>query len=77
MQNLVQTCEQHLPSVEIVLVASNKPCAGIDFAAARGLPTAMIDPQTITAGKHRKQPLPKPSKQRQPIGFSLQATWPF
>ena len=30
MQRLVETCEQ-LPSVEIVLVASNKPCAGIDF----------------------------------------------
>ena len=46
MQRLVETCEQQLPSVEIVLVASNKPCAGIDFAAARGLPTALIDRQT-------------------------------
>ncbi len=46
MQRLVETCEQHLPSVEIVLVASNKPCAGIDFAVARGLPTALIDRET-------------------------------
>ena len=46
MQRLVETCEQQLPSVEIVLVASNKPCTGIDFAAARGLPTALIDRQT-------------------------------
>ena len=46
MQLLVETCKQQLPSVEIVLVASNKPCAGIDFAAARGLPIALIDRQT-------------------------------
>ena len=38
MQRLVETCEQHLRSVQIVLVASDKPCAGIDFAAAHGLP---------------------------------------
>ena len=45
MQRLVETCELTLPSVEIVLVASNKPCAGIEFAATRGLPTALIDRQ--------------------------------
>ena len=59
MQNLVQTCEQHLPSVEIVLVASNKPCAGIDFAAARGLPTAMIDPQTHNSRQAQETALAK------------------
>ena len=59
MQNLVQTCEQHLPSVEIVLVASNKPCAGIDFAATRGLPTAMIDPQTHNSRQAQETALAK------------------
>ena len=59
MQNLIQTCEQHLPSVEIVLVASNKPCAGIDFAAARGLPTAMIDLQTYNSRQAQETALAK------------------
>ncbi len=59
MQNLIQACEQHLPSVEIVLVASNKPCAGIDFAAARGLPTAMIDPQTHNSRQAQETALAK------------------
>ena len=59
MQRLVQTCEQHLHSVEIVLVASNKPCAGIDFAAARGLPTAIIDPQTHNSRQAQETALAK------------------
>ena len=59
MQNLVQTCEQRLPSVEIVLVASNKPCAGIEFAAACGLPTAMIDPQTYNSRQAQETALAK------------------
>ena len=62
MQNLVLACEQHLPSVEIVLVASNKPCAGIDFAAARGLPTAMIDPQTHNSRQAQETALAKTIK---------------
>ena len=49
MQRLVETCELKLPSVEIVLVASNKPCAGIEFAATRGLPTALIDRQAYNS----------------------------
>ena len=49
MQRLVETCELTLPSVEIVLVASNKPCAGIEFAATRGLPTALIDRQAYNS----------------------------
>ena len=62
MQNLVLACEQHLPSVEIVLVASNKPCAGIDFAAARGLPTAMIGPQTHNSRQAQETALAKTIK---------------
>ena len=45
MQRLVEICEQQLPTVEIVLVAGNKPCRGIDFAKGRGLPTALVDRQ--------------------------------
>ena len=59
MQRLVETCEQQLPSVEIVLVASNKPCAGIDFAAARGLPTALIDLQTHDSRQAQETALAK------------------
>lgn len=58
MQRLVETCEQ-LPSVEIVLVASNKPCAGIDFAAARGLPAALIDQQTHDSRQAQERALAK------------------
>ena len=59
MQRLVETCEQQLPSVEIVLVASNKPCAGIDFAAAHGLPTALIDRQTHDSPQAQETALAK------------------
>ena len=59
MQRLVETCEQQLPSVEIVLVASNKPCAGIDFAAARGLPTALIDRKTHDSRQAQERALAK------------------
>jgi phosphoribosylglycinamide formyltransferase-1 len=59
MQRLVETCEQQLPSVEIVLVASNKPCAGIDFAAARGLPTALINRQTHDSRQAQETALAK------------------
>ncbi len=45
MRHLVKMCEQKLPTAEIVLVASDKPCAGIDFANAKGLPTALINRQ--------------------------------
>ncbi len=46
MQRLVETCEQQLPTVKIVLIASNKSCAGIDYAKARNLPTALVSHQT-------------------------------
>ncbi len=59
MQRLVETCEQQLPSVEIVLVASNKTCAGIDFAAARGLPTALVDRQTHDSQQAQETALAK------------------
>ena len=59
MQRLVETCEQQLSSVEIVLVASNRPCAGIDFAAARGLPTALIDRQTHDSQQAQETALAK------------------
>lgn len=45
MRHLVKMCEQTLPCAEIVLVASNRPCAGINFANAKGLPTALINRQ--------------------------------
>ena len=48
-----------MPSVEIVLVASNKPSAGIDFAAARGLPTALIDRQTNDSRQAQETALAK------------------
>ena len=59
MQRLVETCESQLSSVEIVLVASNKLCAGIDFAAARGLPTALIDRQTHDSQQAQEKTLAK------------------
>ena len=43
MQRLVEVSQQNLPMVEIVLVASNAPCAGIEFARDHGLTTATIE----------------------------------
>jgi len=43
MQRLVETSLHSATRIDIVLVASNKPCAAIDFARDHGLATAIID----------------------------------
>ncbi len=62
MQRLVEICERQLTSVDIVLIASNKSCVGIDFAAARGLPVALIDRQTHNSQQAQESTLAKTIK---------------
>ncbi len=47
MQRLIETCERQLPAAEVVLVASNKSCAGIDYAKERNIQTVLTDRQAF------------------------------
>ena len=43
MQKLVEAADQHSDKLEIVLVASNKPCDAITFAINQNIPAKIID----------------------------------
>lgn len=46
MQRLIELCRQHHQAAKIVLVASNKPCDGINYARDHGLAVAVADQAT-------------------------------
>ena len=43
MQKLVEVADQHDDMIEIVLVASNKPCDAITYASNRNIPAKVVD----------------------------------